>query len=577
MFCGHSKTPLIAAFFCAFLFACSATETPRESVAIQCPQPTIPVAGIQGDGPESPVQGKWVTVQGIVTLIQKEQGLYMEEPASDTDPNTSNAIYIQSADLPQDARPGSLIAVRGKVTELGSERDPQTALTEISEMIVCSTGHTPPLTDISFPLDDSARESLEAMRIRIDAPLVVTGVYQFDRGKFTLSGNGFQYIPTEVVAPGPLAADLLARNRAFAMPVLRPDNMDIPALAVCGMSVDRVRGVLAHDDRGKRLTLETISTGTSEDYATYPVLEAGVLRVVGMNLYNYFNGDGNGQGFPGPRGAESPDEFILQRDRIGAAIEALNPHVLAVMELENDGFGPQSAAQDLIRLANDATQKNWSVTRPADDDTGTDQITVGMFYRTDQLQALGPAHTLSGPEFERSRQPQAQLFQRPAGGETLLIVVNHLKSKGSCPESGVDMNQGDGQGCWNAMRRVAAEKMSAWAKALAASLGTDKILILGDMNAYRNEDPIAAIRNAGFSELLEKKPLPTYSFVFGGQRGTLDYAFVSDALLEQARADIWHVNAAFPGRVKLPRPWLGFSDHDPVVVELSLRHSSTSD
>jgi predicted extracellular nuclease len=97
------------------------------------------------------------------------------------------------------------------------------------------------------------------------------------------------------------------------------------------------------------------------------------------------------------------------------------------------------------------------------------------------------------------------------------------------------------------------------------------------MNAYRNEDPIGAIRQAGFTELMEQDRLPTYSFVFAGQRGTLDYAFVSDALLEQARADIWHVNAAFPDRVELPQPWLGFSDHDPVVVELSSRHSSTSD
>jgi len=296
-----------------------------------------------------------------------------------------------------------------------------------------------------------------------------------------------------------------------------------------------------------------------------------------MNLHNYFNGDGNGQGFPTPRGAETLEEFQRQRNRIGAAIGLLNPHLLAVMELENDGFGPQSAAQDLLQLVSDATHGHWSFTRPVGDNTGTDKITVGMFYRTDRLAAIGPAHTLTGPEFERSRQPQAQLFQQLPDGEKLLVVINHLKSKGSCPESGENMDQRDGQGCWNPMRRLSAEKISAWTNALAASSGTDKILILGDMNAYRNEDPIDAIRQAGFTELMEKDQLPTYSFVFAGQRGTLDYAFVSDALLEHARADIWHVNAAFPDRVELPQPWLGFSDHDPVVVELSLRHSSTSD
>ena len=119
--------------------------------------------------------------------------------------------------------------------------------------------------------------------------------------------------------------------------------------------------------------------------------------------------------------------------------------------------------------------------------------------------------------------------------------------------------------------------MSAWAKALATSSGTDNILILGDMNAYRNEDPIGAIRDVGFTELIEQNQLPEYSFVFRGQRGTLDYAFTSDTLLEHTQAHIWHVNAAFPARMELPKPWLRFSDHDPVVVDIRWRQSSTSD
>jgi predicted extracellular nuclease len=252
--------------------------------------------------------------------------------------------------------------------------------------------------------------------------------------------------------------------------------------------------------------------------------------------------------------------------------------VLAVMELENDGFGVDSATQDFIELARQATESTWAVARPVDDNTGSDKITVGIFYRSDRLKALDAAQTLTGAEFRRSRQPQAQLFQQLPDGETILIVINHLKSKGSCPDSGEDARQNDGQGCWNAMRRASAEKMTQWAKTVAASYGTDNILILGDMNAYRNEDPIGAIRNAGFTELMENTPLPTHSFVYFGQHGTLDYAFSSDALLDQVeQAYIWHVNAVYPANMELPKPWLGFSDHDPVVVTLRLRQSSTSD
>ena len=565
---GNLRTPLYAAFFCAVLTSCTATKPAPDTDLVQCPDQTLAIASVQGAGGQSPMQGQQVTVQGLVTLIQDDKGLYVEEPASDMDSHTSNAIFIQTEILPGGIEPGVLIAVSGTVTEVGDERDPLTALTDIAELLVCPSTQTLPLTDVSLPLDGPGRESIEGMRIRITDTLVVTDVYQFEQGKFTLSANGFQYVPTELMKPGAATVDLLEENRANALRVLLPESMGYPAVMVSGTSTDQVMGVLAHDDRGKRLRLQSIPSFSDSDYGAPATAPPDSLRVVGMNLHNYFNGDGKGQGFPTPRGAETIGEFQQQRDRIGAAIGSLDPHVLAVMELENDGFGPYSAAQDFIQLAEKAGQKTWAVTRPAEDNTGTDMITVGIFYRTDQLKAIGPAQTLSGGVFKRSRQPQAQLFQRLPDGETILIVINHLKSKGSCPESGMDANQNDGQGCWNAIRRISAEKMSHWAKELAASAGTDNILILGDMNAYRNEDPIAAIRSAGFTELMETNQLPVYSFAYAGQHGSLDYAFASDALIEQVqRAYIWHVNAAFPSHMALPQPWLRFSDHDPVVVE----------
>jgi len=316
---------------------------------------------------------------------------------------------------------------------------------------------------------------------------------------------------------------------------------------------------------------------TASHFPTPQPPAEGNLRVVGMNLQNYFNGDGQGFGYPTPRGAKTPDEFQKQRERIGAAIKVLKPQVIAVMELENDGFDANSAAQDFVQLANDATGAQWAVARPVDDNTGTDKIAVGLFYRTDQLKAIGPAQTLTGPTFKRSRQPLAQVLQQLPDGEKTLFVINHLKSKGSCPDSGANTNQ-NGQGCWNDLRTVSAKKMSVWTRKVAENAGIDNILILGDMNAYRNEDPITAIRDAGFTELMDGQQGQVYSFVYDGRRGTLDYAFTSDALLERVeKAFIWHVNTDLPDQPELPQPWLGFSDHDPVVVDIRSRQSITSD
>jgi len=573
------RTPLKAAFFCvAILAACTQDQASSDTVVTQCPALTTPIADVQGDTAESAMLGQKVTVKGIVTLVQNGQGLYMEEPDSDADERTSNAIFVELDDLATGIEKGSLISARGEVSEIGSGRYSMTAITGVDELVNCLSRQALPLTDVSLPLNGPGREALEGMRITITDVLTVTDVYRLSRGNLTLSGSGLQFAPTEVVAPGKEAAELLARNRAFSLPVLLMKETDQAGLLISGTIIENITGVLAHDDYDLRISLQSISTGPAISFTAPGRPATDTLRVGGMNLHNYFNGDGKGQGFPTPRGAETVDEFIQQRGRIGAAIRVLNPHIIGVVELENDGFGPDSATQDFIQLANTETQNSWAVARPVDDNTGDDAITVGLFYRKDRLKAIGPAQTLTGPEFNSSRQPLAQLFQSKLDGGTILIVINHLKSKGSCPDSGENADQKDGQGCWNPMRLASAKKMSAWATDLAVSAGTVNILILGDMNAYRNEDPVDAIRQAGFIELMDKRQEQPYSYAYYGQHGTLDYAFVSAGLLEQVQqAFIWNVNAVMPINMTLPQPWLGFSDHDPVVVDIRSRQSSTSD
>jgi len=573
------RTPLYAAFFCVTVStACTEDQTTSPAEYARCATQTTPIARIQGVNPVSALVDELHTVQGIVTLIHDGEGLYVEEPGSDNDAATSNAIFIQTADLPAGVGPGSWISAQGIVTEIPKERNSLTALTEVSDIVQCSGGQAMPLTDVVLPLSGLEREAFEGMRIQLGTPLTVTDTYQFGKGRFSLSGNGFQFVATEVIAPGPEAFRYRKKNTDFSLAAMFHKQAIRPALLTTGSSINSVMGVLVHETRSLRLALQSITVGESPTFPAPARSSAGELRVVGMNLHNFFNGDGKGGEFPTPRGAKTTTEYDQQRQRLAAAIAVLDPHVLAVMELENDGFGPLSAAADFITLVSEATGTSWQVARPAGDNTGNDKITVGLFYRDDMLETIEPAQTLTGPEFKKSRQPLAQVFRNNKNDEKIFIVVNHLKSKGSCPDSGVNANQKDGQGCWNPMRVASAEKMSAWVNSHAASTQTENVLILGDMNAYRQEGPIDAIRNAGFIELGDDAQDDSYSFVFFGQAGTLDYAFASAALLQKVQqAFIWHVNAALPVNMELPQPWLRFSDHDPVVVDIRLRQSSTSD
>src|SRR3546814_8584113 len=78
-----------------------------------------------------------------------------------------------------------------------------------------------------------------------------------------------------------------------------------------------------------------------------PPQVAGNVRIAGLNLLNLFNGDGNGGGFPTARGARDVAGYQMQQAKLVAVIQALQPDVAALMEVENDGFGADSALAQL--------------------------------------------------------------------------------------------------------------------------------------------------------------------------------------------------------------------------------------
>ncbi len=120
------------------------------------------------------------------------------------------------------------------------------------------------------------------------------------------------------------------------------------------------------------------------------------------------------------------------------------------------------------------------------------------------------------------------------------------------------------------------------------------MIILGDLNSYRMEDPIRTLVAAGYTDLIEEfVDEETYSFLFDGQLGYLDHALATDTLVGQVTdATEWHVNAdevplfdyndtvrdvgeatfeRESNALDLDEPdFRRSSDHDPVVVGLDL-------
>lgn len=568
----------IAAVACSVLLAGCSPEpgAPDAALAAECFAASDPIAAIQGRDFTSPALGQARTVQGVITHIT-DQGLYLESLSPDQDPGTSEGLFLQLDSVDGKLAPGQVIRAQGTVAELGERRDTITALSPASLLATCGTQASLPRARIELPMRQAPREQYEGMRVSLANRSFVTDVYRLRDGVLRIAADGPLPAPTEVAWPGEDARRQQADNRDNSLYVqLAPG--DLQAFGV-GTELLSDLGVLGHDGRGPSLLLEGPANLNIPAPPPLGGPQSTDLRVVSLNLHNYFNGDGKGGGFPTSRGAETPAQWAAQRERLRAALHYLQPDIVAVMELENDGFDSRSAAADFAADLGQATGVDWRVASPGTPRIGSDEITVGLFYRPSRVRASGRAEVLDAAPFDLlNRVPLSQLFEHPGSGTRFLVNVNHFKSKGGCPEQGRDRDQGDGQACWNAARLKAARALAPWVLQQAEAQAQGRLLVLGDLNAYRMEDPLRALLDAGLVDLTGAAGGPhQFSYVFAGQSGTLDHALASPALARLVfRAQIININSPYPPGMDLQPAWLRSSDHDPVVVDLRFTHSATS-
>jgi predicted extracellular nuclease len=328
-----------------------------------------------------------------------------------------------------------------------------------------------------------------------------------------------------------------------------------------------------------------------------PRLPVGNVKAASFNVLNFFTtfGDGttasgqSGQGCSlgasvaksNCRGADNLAEFRRQRAKIVAALLAIDADVFGLMEIQNNG---DVAVANLVEALNAAAGGERYALVPRPEQTGSDAIRVAMIYKPSRLRLAGPA--LSDPDPVNSRPPMAQTFIAANGG-SFSLVVNHMKSKGGCPDAGSpDADRGDGQGCWNVTRLQQARRLAeVFVPQVRMAAQDPDVLLMGDFNAYGAEDPIRLLGDYGFKNQIERfvrrGALP-YSYVFDGEAGYLDHALASAPLQSQVLgAAEWHINADEPSVIDYntefkpqdlysATPYRS-SDHDPVVISLGLR------
>ncbi|GIJ35680.1 ExeM/NucH family extracellular endonuclease [Micromonospora sediminimaris] len=567
------------------------------------------IAEVQGTGAATPLAGSRVTVEGIVTADHRTggyNGVYVQTAGSGAERpvaagSASDGIFVYLTTNTAN-HPTVAIGDRVRVSGTASEFNGLTQLTIAArtDVQVCEQGAPLPApVPVELPLDEAARESVESMLVAPVGAYSVSEVYNTNRyGEVALAaGDQPARTPTDVARPGSDTAQALAAENKLrrllvddgrttnlatagllppyvspASPLRVGDQVEAfgPSVLSYGFNEWRLqptRPVDADTAPAARTTFKTTNPRTAG-----PVDVGGDLRVASFNVLNYFVHFGGDA-----RGAADEAALAKQEAKIVSAITALNADVVALEEIENsvrfNAEDPQQALKRLVAALNgEDGAGTWDYVRTPTELPGAteqDVITTAIIFKPAKAQPKGPSRSVNDETvWSNAREPIAQTFT--AGSVDFIVVANHFKSK-SGAGSGDNADAGDGQGGWNGDRVRQAGALAAFVEQVKADSETDNVLLLGDFNAYTQEDPMQVLYDEDYRNLNDTGKT---SYVFNGESGSLDHALASPSLASRVTGvDVWQINAVesyafqYDGLAAFfaPDPYRA-SDHNPLVV-----------
>ncbi|BDP44442.1 nuclease (plasmid) [Deinococcus aetherius] len=553
--------------------------------------PLTAIPAIQGSGAASALVGQSVTVRGVVIGDYQTGlgGFFLQDAKGDNDAATSDGLFVFTGAAPQNVAPGDLVQFTGVVREFkaSSDRkaDTATQLDTLSNFTKCAGGLVVKPVEVKAPFNDLER--YEGMLVTFPEKLTVTDNFGLGRyGELGLAAGGRLFNPTNgnvatTVAENDARRIVLDDGSSRQNPATVP-YLDAQNTRRTGDSITGLTGVLRYaNDAFKVEPTGAVAFVNENPRLEKPKDVGGTLKVAGANVLNYFTTFTSAD-----RGADSAYEFARQKAKVIASLKGLDADIVTLMEVQNNG---DVALNDLVSGLNEAVGAG-TYAAVQTGVIGTDAIKVAMIYKPARVTLVGSPVVDDNTDNVYSRPPLAQTFQDKTTGGVLTVVANHLKSKGSCPTSG-DVDTG--QGCWNQLRVQQAQKLLGFVDRLKTRSGDQDVLLMGDFNAYGDEDPIKTIVAAGF--VSENKRVPAedrYSYQFGGQFGYLDHALASQNLDTQVTGITeWHINSDEPTFIDYnvefknnpnctgsscttpdlyqPNAFRA-SDHDPVLIGLNL-------
>jgi len=580
------------------------------------PPPTF-IHDIQGAAHISPLVGQtFGNVPGIVTA-KRSNGFNLQDPNPDSDPATSEGIFVFTSSAPTSVTIGDALRVRATVSEFrpGGAATANLTTTELVSPKVTVLSHAnplPPATVIGIGgrmpptsiIEDDATttgnvetsgvfdpandgldfyESLEGMLVQINAPVIVGPTNSF---------NEIPVLPDDGTWAGPRTAHggiLYSYGDGNPERIIVDDGVVPipPGLNVGDHFAGSVTGVVDYNFGlfMVELTQSPIRVPGTLTKETTILPTVNELTVATFNVQNLDPGDGsakfNNLASLIVNNMRSPDLIAVEevQDNNGAIDNGVVDPAVTISTLitaisnaggptysyrqinpvnDQDGGEPGGNIRQIFMFR---TDRGLSfVDRPGGD--STTQTTVTSASGTPQLSFSPGRIDPTNTAWNSSRKPLAAEFQ--FDGQRLFVIANHFNSKGGDqPLTGRFQPPTRSS---EVQRHQQATIEAGFVQQIRAIDPNANVVVLGDLNDFEFSETIRSLEAAGLTDLYDTLPLAErYSYVFEGNSQTLDHILVSGSLADRSTLDVVQVNAEFADQA---------SDHDPSVARILLNDTS---
>ena len=356
-------------------------------------------------------------------------------------------------------------------------------------------------------LEQDGWAAYKGQRIKLTTPLIVCGRFA---DSITLSTERL-YVPEERavgLAEGDSTRywELVNYNRSHAIKLV----CKTPFWLNLGSTVRNLEAYVV----GER----SLQTGQQPTFKNYkpskklPDLGKHDMLVCAANIQNYFVHLG---GYASKR--TTPQQQALQRFKVASALTYFDADLYAICEIEKGTAAPR----DLVAAMNEIKRSEvYDFVRTSE--TDGDTISVGYIYRKDKIKPFGELRCAYEAPNIYAYRFMLQGFEHLASGERFVVSLNHPRSKRGTPQYSNQKRMANVEAILGNIRQAYEEKVYE----------DPDILMLGDYNCYRYEEPNQTIVKAGFEDMLASDSL-NYSYCYKGECGSLDRVFATPTMATQ--------------------------------------------